>query len=81
MGRTIFEALFSCMVFSIPPGDADSPTSTEKRWGFVSDFFDAFNEYKQKYVRPVSRLCDDESMIRWYGLGVEWIEVGLPHYV
>lgn len=81
MGRTRFEALFSCVVFSIPPADAYSPTSTEKRWGVVSDFVDAFNEHRQKNVRPGSHLCVDESMIRWYDLRGAWIEVGSPHYV
>ena len=30
---------------------------------------------------PSETICVDESISRWYGLGRDWIDVGLPHYV
>ena len=36
---------------------------------------------KRRHVTPSERLCVDESMIRWYGIGGPWMDMGLPHYV
>ena len=51
------------------------------RWKYVSDFFDAFNEWYGKKFKPSANLCIDESFSRWYGLGGFWSYIGLPHYV
>ena len=47
----------------------------------ISDFVDAINEWKSKRMYPGSIICVDESMIRWYGLGGEYINKGAPFYV
>ena len=30
---------------------------------------------------PGSKMCVDESIIRWYGHGWYWINRGLPNYI
>ena len=40
-----------------------------------------FNLHRQRFVIPLWLICADESMIRWYGLGGHWINMGLPMYV
>ena len=47
----------------------------------VDDFVLAFNEYRAKNYSPSDRICVDESISRWYGLGEHWINCGLPNYV
>lgn len=50
------------------------------RWALVDDFVKAINEHREMFVTPSELLCVDESMSRWYGLGGEWVDVGLPTY-
>lgn len=50
------------------------------RWGLVDDFVAAINEHREMYVTPSELICVDESMSRWYGLGGDWTDVGLPAY-
>ena len=33
------------------------------------------------FFTPGDTVCVDESMIRWYGLGGSWINMGLPTFV
>ena len=47
----------------------------------VDDFVSAINEWKAKKFFPGSIICVDESMIRWYGIGGDYLPIGLPHYV
>ena len=51
------------------------------RWMLVDDFIEAFNDYRAESYRPSDRICVDELISRWYGLGVHWINIGLPNYV
>ena len=44
-------------------------------------FIDAINRHRAAQVLPCERICVDESMSRWYGLGGDWIDRGLLHYV
>ena len=32
------------------------------------------------FFSPSELICVDESMSRWYGLGGEWLDIGLPTY-
>ena len=32
-------------------------------------------------MTPSDLISVEESISRWYGLGEDWIDVGLPHYV
>ena len=32
-------------------------------------------------MTPSDLVCVDESISRWCGLGGDWIDVGLPHYL
>ena len=51
------------------------------RWKLVDDFIQNFNQHRASHFQPCERICVDESMIRWYGLGGHWINIGLPQYV
>ena len=81
IGRTRFDALFSCLAYSMQPDEDACLSSVEHRWALINDFVEAFNDHRRRHVTPSERLCVDESMIRWYGIGGTWIDMGLPHYV
>lgn len=53
---------------------------TDRR-SLVNEFIDAINEHRASQVIPCELICPDESISRWYGLGGDWIEKGLAHYV
>ena len=40
-----------------------------------------FNRHILEILCPSERLCVDEIFSRWYGLGGDWINLVLPHYV
>ena len=73
-----FEILRSCLRFSSAGGTSDSENCN--RWALVDDFVKAINEHREMFVTPSELICVDESMSRWYGLGGDWIDVGLPTY-
>ena len=81
MGRTRFDALFSCPAYSMQPDEDACHSSVEHRWDLINDFLEALNEHRRRHVTPSERLFVDESMFRWYRIGCPWIDVGLPHYV
>lgn len=80
MSRRRFEAILMNICFSDTSERDDEPL-TDSRWSLVSGFLKAINEHRQHYVRPSDHICVDESISRWYGLGGDWIKIGLPHYV
>jgi len=47
----------------------------------VDDFIANFNEHRIQFYEPSDSLVVDESMVRWYGQGGDWINHGLPHYL
>ena len=47
----------------------------------VDDFIEDFNDYRASNYSPSDRICVDESISKWYGLGEHWINIGLPNYV
>ena len=78
MPRHRFESLGQCIRFSVCPlGD----TEDTNRWNLVDDFVTTINEHRQMFVTPSDYIYVDESMSRWYGLGDDWIDVGLPSYI
>ena len=77
MARQRFEDLLECICFS-----GIMSTDTFDRWTDVSGFLKAINDHRQTFVSPSERICVDEAMSRWYGLGGDYLKgKGLPHYV
>jgi len=82
MSRNRFDDIWRCMRFSEQPAERpEGLSSMEYRWMLVNDFIDAFNDYRASNYSPSDRICVDESISRWYGLGGHWINAGLPNYV
>jgi hypothetical protein len=46
----------------------------------IDDFINNFNKHRAAFNYPSEKICVDESISRWYGLGGSWIDVGLPTY-
>jgi hypothetical protein len=56
--------------------------SSEKyRWKLVDDFVKNFDDHREATFIHSRNICADESILRWYGLGGEWISIGLPMYI
>lgn len=53
-----------------------SMSSGGYRCRLVDDFVTIFNEKRAHLFFPSDAICVDESMSRWYGLGVYWINRG-----
>ena len=53
----------------------------EYRWLLVDDMVEIFNSHREDSFIPSEWICVDESISRWYGLGVGWINIGLPMYI
>ena len=45
---------------------------------FVEDFVTNFNEFRTKLFSPSDLICADEYILRWYGQGGHWINLGSP---
>lgn len=80
MSRKRFENILSHICWSDLTEDEDAEM-TDSRWSLVSGFLKAINDHREHFVKPSDHLCIDESISRWYGLGGDWIKMGLPHYV
>jgi len=74
MSRKRFEEMRQYVTYSKVRDETD-------RWGVISEFITAINDHRSSQVFPSDSICVDESMSRWYGLGGDWIDIGLPHYV
>jgi hypothetical protein len=82
MTRNRFDEIWKCMRFSHQRPERPVYLSHELyRWELVDDFVSFFNDHRQQQVYPSDRICVDESISRWYGMGGDWINVGLPVYV
>jgi hypothetical protein len=82
MARNRFDVIWAALRFSHQPANRPHNTSSEEyRWMLVSDFVRSFNSHREEYFIPSERICVDESMSRWYGMGGDWINAGLPMYV
>ena len=70
------------MRFSFQPKTQLPHVSNEGyAWMLIADFVDAINDWKSKRIYPGSIVCVEESIIRWYGLGGEYLNMGSPYYV
>jgi Transposase IS4 len=82
MSRQRFDDLLRHMVWSEQPKERPPEMSHEEwRWSLVQDFVDNFNDHREAFYFASWLICADESISRWYGLGGNWINMGLPHYV
>ena len=82
MSRHRFDCLLRYMVWSSQPKERPASMSHEEwRWSLVQDFVDNFNDHREAFYFCSWLICADESISRWYGLGGNWINMGLPHYV
>jgi hypothetical protein len=82
MPRARFDAIWRCMRFSYQPPERPPHLGSEDyRWKLVGDFVELFNDHREEFFTPCDRICVDESISRWYGLGGDWINAGLPMYV
>jgi hypothetical protein len=82
MTRNRFDDLWKCMRFSHQATVRPVYMPHEVyRWQLVDDFVSLFNDHRQQQFTPADRICVDESISRWYGMGGDWINVGLPMYV
>ena len=82
MSRERFDRLWKCLRFSFQPDMRPETMSSETyRWMLIDDFIENFNNHRACNFVPSSTICVDESIVRWYGLGGDWINMGLPMYV
>ena len=77
-----YDQLWKAVRWSDQPEERPEGMSSERyRWKLISDFVDRFNEHRATRFILSDRVCCDESMSKWYGLGGDWINIGLPMYV
>jgi hypothetical protein len=82
MSRNRFDVLWSNLRFSYQPWEQPEYQLSENyRWDLVGDFIRFFNEHRFAQFSPSDTICVDESISRWYGMGGDWINEGLPMYV
>ena len=82
MSRQRYDDIWMCLRLSFQPENRpDNVPSEEYRWMLVDDFIRQFNDHRSSHFTPSDILVIDESIARWYGLGGDWINVGLPMYV
>lgn len=82
MSRNRYDVLTRHLVWSLQPDERPEGMSSEAyRWMKCDQFVDAFNQHRKDFFSCSYVICVDESIIRWYGLGGEWINMGLPQYV
>jgi hypothetical protein len=81
MSRNRFDQIWSSLTFSKQTEKTSTMTWEEHRWMLIDDFISNFNKHRATYYYPSEKICVDESISRWYGLGGSWIDVGLPTYV
>lgn len=82
MSRNCFDVIWQCIRFSEQPTNIpDGMTAEDHRWMLCDDFVSFINEHRKQFMTPGQDLCVDESIVRWYGLGGDWINCGLPMYI
>ena len=82
MSREFFNDIWYSLRFSYQPRNrADDMSSETYRWMLVDDFVMEFNLFRASNYGPSDRICGDESISRWYGLGGDWMNKGLPLYI
>ena len=53
----------------------------EWEWQLVNYHIEKFNIYRLEIFSPSERLCLDKIFRSWYGLGGDWINLGMTQYV
>ena len=53
----------------------------EWKWQFINNQTGGFNKNTLERFYPLDILSVDKSFSRWYGLGGDWINLGIPEYV
>jgi hypothetical protein len=82
MTRPRFDTIWKYIRFSDQPDvRPDNMSSEQHRWRLVVDFVKTFNDHRAETFVPSDKICVDELISHWYGLGGYWINVGLPQYV
>ena len=82
MTRDRYDEIFSNLRFSDQPKEKPADmTEAEYRWLLVDGFIERFNDHRAARLHPSDTITVDESISRWYGLGGNWIDIGLPMYV
>ncbi len=82
MSRKRFDFLFCCLRCGEQPAIRLPDMSSEMfRWKLVDGFINNYNAYRASNFVPSEQICVDESMPRWFRLGGNWINIGLPQYV
>ena len=79
VSRNWFDQLWRCLSCSHQPSTRpDKMPHEEHHWKLVDDFVNLFNSHREQCFTPGTTVCVDESMVRWYGSGGDWINHGLP---
>ena len=47
----------------------------------IDDHVLLVNNHRAKIITPSGTIIVDKSMSRWYSIGGEWINAGLPMYI
>ena len=82
MSRKRFDTIWQHLRFGEQPEVRPADMSHEAhRWMLVDNFIENYNHHRRFMFCPSEYICVDESMSRWYGLGGNWINLGLPMYV
>ena len=82
MTRDRYDDIFSNLRFSDQPKEKPADmTEAEYRWLLIDGFIERFNDHRAARLHPSDTITVDESISRWYGLGGNWIDIGLPMYV
>ena len=82
MVRDRFRQIFTCQRYSKQPTTRPEGMSSEQyRWMLIDDHVLLFNKNRAKIITPSGTIVVDESISRWYGVGGDWINAGLPMYI
>ena len=82
IARNRFDMVWICLRWIQHPNQIEEGMKhAQHRWLLVDDFIDRFNTHRSDNFFPGSNCFVDESMVRWYGHGGDWINRGLPHYI
>jgi hypothetical protein len=80
MMRPRFDTIWKYIHFSDQPDvRSDNMSSEHHRWRLVDDFVKNFNDHWAEMFIPSDKICVDESISCWYGLGGYWINLGFAH--
>jgi len=75
-----FEEIYRVIQFGPYLANSDV-SSSQLRRPRVKPFVNAIYAHRRQNVAPSESISMDESMLRWYGLGGNWSQIGLPNYV